>query len=373
MQQEDFLLRKKAKAARNRKTVRWYLMIYPYGRKGLLQGLEREIARRLRNDEPPIEYFAPAYVEAKEVNGRIVKTEKQLLYNYVFVHASENEIFKLKKYEDQYNLPRRETTSEEDYYYPYVSDETMQNLRWIAQSYSGILPVLTGDTSWLMKGDRVRITAGPFKGIEAQLFDNKKINSKEIIVMVDQWMSVPLLHIKDNEYKVIGLNGTVSEKGLIINDDLLPQFHEILCRSYEGKTTDEEKTMVRGIIARYAGKEPESDIMRCKLYSLQLMASTILVDDEHKNKLISIINSLLPALTAEYAKALLLTTLYGCTDSSAWYRQAHALVDPWRSDPSPKKNKKQLIQRLADFDRILGHLLCEPKPPQNPLASVYSA
>ncbi len=355
MQQENTLLQKKARAARNRKTVRWYLMIYPYGRKGLLQGLDREIARRIRDNEPPIEYFAPVYVEAKEVGGRIVKTEKQLLFNYVFVHASEDELFKLKKYEEQYNFPRRETNGEDEYHYPYVSDETMNNLRWIAQSYSGVLPVLTGDTSWLMKGDRVRITAGPFKGVEAQLFDNKRINSKEIIVMVDQWMSVPLLHIQDNQYKVIGLNGTVSEKGMVINDDLLPQFHEILCRSYEGKASCEEMSMVCGIISRYAGREPESDVMRCKLYSLQLMAWTILHDEEKMNRLMSIINAVLPAITAEQSKALLLTTLYGCTDSSVYYRQAHELIDPWKSDPSPKKNKKQLIQRLDDFDRILKH------------------
>ncbi len=355
MHQEESLLKKKAKAVRNRKTVRWYLMIYPYGRKGLLEGLEREIARRYRDDEPPIEYFAPSYVEAKEVDGRIVKTEKQLLYNYVFVHASENEIFRLKKFEEQYNLPRRESTSEDDYYYPYVSDETMRNLRWIAQSYSGVLPVLTGDTSWLMKGDRVRIIDGPFKGVEAQLFENKRFNSKEIIVVVDQWVSVPLLHVKDNQYKVIGLNGTVSEKGLIINDDLLPQFHEILCKEYEGKATEGEKAMVEGIMARYAGKEPESDIMRCKLYSLQLMACTILNHDDCKSKITGIINTILSTITAEYAKALLLTTLYGCTDNSIWYRQAHVLVDPWAAEASPKKNKKQLLQRLADFDRIFGH------------------
>ncbi len=339
----------------NRNTVRWYLMIYPYGRKGLLQGLDREIARRIRENEPMIEYFAPAYVEAKEMNGKIVRTEKQLLYNYVFVHASENELFKLKKYEEQYNFPRRETTSEGEFYYPYVSDETMENLRWIAQSYSGVLPVLTGDTSWLMKGDRVRITSGPFKGVEAQLFDNKKINSKEIIVVVDQWISVPLLHIQDSQYKVIGLSGTVSEKGMVISEDLLPQFHELLCRSLEGNVSDDEKDMVRGIIARFNGKEPETDVMRCKLYSLQLMAYTILGDDSLKSQVSSIMNTVLPAITAEQSKALLLTTLYGCTDSSIYYRQAHMIVDPWRLESSPKKSKRQLIDRLADFDRILGH------------------
>ncbi len=343
------------KSSKNRNAVRWYLMIYPYGRKGLLQGLDREIARRIKDNEPPIEYFAPVYVEAKESGGRIVRTEKQLLFNYVFVHASENEIFRMKKFEEQYNFPRRETSSDGEVFYPYVSDETMKNLRWIAQSYSGVLPVLTGDTSWLMKGDRVRITSGPFKGIEAQLFDNKRINSKEIIVVVDQWMSVPLLHIKDDQYKVIGLNGTISEKGMVINDDLLPQFHEILCRSLEGQAGSDEMTMVRGIISRYTGKEPESDIMRCKLYSLQLMAYTVLHEEEKFSSLIAMINAVLPSITAEYSKALLLTTLYGCTDNSIYYRQAHELTDSWRSETSLKKNKKQLILRLSDFDRILGH------------------
>ncbi len=341
---------------KNRRTVRWYLMIYPYGRKGLLQGLDREIARRFRDNEPQIEYFAPAYVEAREVDGRIVRTEKQLLFNYVFVHASEDELFNLKKHEEQYNFPRKKNVGEDEYRYPYVSDEMMRNLQWIAKSYSGVLPVMVGDTSWLLKGDRIKITAGPFKGVEAHLFDNKRNNEKEIMVVVDGWMSVPILHIKDKQYKVIGLNPSTSgSRGAVIGEEMLPRLHEILCRKYLGETLQEDITTAGSIISRYAGHEPESDIMRCKLYSLMLMAYRIVGDEEKMEGLMQLINSILPTITAEQSKALLLTTLYGCTDNSIWFRQAHALIDPWRSDPAPKKSKKQLIQRLADFDRILGH------------------
>ncbi len=342
--------------SKSRQIVRWYLMIYPYGRKGLLQGLDREISRRIRDGEPMIEYFAPVYVEAKEMNGRIVRTEKRLLYNYVFVHASENELFRMKKYEEQYNFPRRETDSDGGYHYPYVSDETMKNLRWIAQSYSGVLPVMVGDTSWLMKGDRIRITSGPFKGVEANLFDNKRNNDKEIMVVVDDWMSVPLLHIKDKQYKVIALNRSITGgNALIISEELLPKLHEALCRKLKGEITGEDIGMASSMVARYSGQEPGTDIMRCKLYSLLLMAHTILGDEEKKNGLISIINTILPAITAEQSKALLLTALYGCTDSGIYFRQAHALIDPWTSEPAPKKSKRQLILRLADFDGILGH------------------
>jgi len=53
------------------------------------------------------EYFSPSYVEARKVGGKMVNTKRPLLYNYVFVHASEDEIFRLKRTLPLYNfLPR---------------------------------------------------------------------------------------------------------------------------------------------------------------------------------------------------------------------------------------------------------------------------
>ena len=39
--------------------------------------------------------------------------------------------------------------------------------------------------------------------------------------------------------------------------------------------------------------------------------------------------SMLPVIKAGQSRALLLVTLYGCTDSSLYQRMAHELVDPW--------------------------------------------
>ncbi len=338
----------------SRNTVRWYLMVYPYGRKGLIYGLEREIARRERAGEPQIEFFAPVYVEAKEVNNRIVRTEKQLFYNYVFVRASENEIFRMKKFEEQYNFLRRETSSGGEVFYPYVSDEVIQNLKWIARSYSDVIPVYTGDTSWLVKGDRIRITAGPLKGVEANIYDSRTNNHKEIMVVVDNGMIVPLLHIKERQYKVIALSGKAPDN-ITIAEDLIPNLHSILCRWMTDESTPEDESFVKNTISRYADKEPGSGVMRCKYFSILLMAYTVLHDMESKANLLGIINAILPAITAEQSKALLLTILYGCTDDSIYYRQAHGIIDSWTRESSPKKSKQQLIRMLSDYDRILGH------------------
>ncbi len=345
---------KAAKRARNRNVVRWYLMIYPYGRKGLLQGLDREIARREKAGEPAIEYFAPVYVEAKESENRIIRTEKQLFYNYVFVHASENELFRMKKFEEQYNFPRRGKDGDDGQYYPYVSDEIIRNLRWIAASYSGVIPVYMGDTSWLIKGDRIRITSGPLKGVEAHLFENCRNDRQDIMVVVDEWMSVPLLHVKKGQYKVIGLNESAADD-LLIKDDLLPRLHEILCRRLTGTVSDDDLAYAGRILDEYGMKDAATDVMRCKLYAVKLMCCTILRFADKQSNLLGIISVILPAVKAEQSKALLLTILYGCTNDSLHYRHAHALIDPWLSDPAPKKSKRQLLSFLSDYDRILGH------------------
>ncbi len=344
-----------ARSARNKDVVRWYLMIYPFGRKGLMQGLEREIARREKANEPPIEYFAPAYVEAHEVGNAIVRTEKQLLFNYVFVRASENELFRMKTFEGQYNFPRRETTCDGEYYYPYVSDKVMQNLKWVARSYSGVLPLYVGDSSWLVKGDRVRIKAGPFKGVEASVYSTKQGNRKEIMVAVDKWMSIPILAVKEGQYEVIALNDSDSTASLDIDDDLIPQLHDILCRQFRRELTEEDIRFAKRVILRYDGREPSTDVMRCKFYSIMLMAHTIIGDADKVASLLAIINILLPVIKAEQSKALLLTTLYGCTDNSRYHHLAHQLVDPWKQEASPKRSKQNLLLRLADYDGLLGH------------------
>ena len=62
-------------------------------------------------------------------------------------------------------LPRVRERKRE--YFPYLSDAAMENLQWVARSYSNTLPVYIPQPDGLRKGDRIRITEGRFKGVEA--------------------------------------------------------------------------------------------------------------------------------------------------------------------------------------------------------------
>lgn len=349
------------RARKNSNAVRWYVLALPTSRKGHYQGnparaLRMELERRTRNGEPVFEYFAPSYVEVRKQHGELVRTNHPLLYNYVFIHASEAEIYRMKRFLPQYNfLPR--VREKDDAYYPYLSDEAMENLKWVAASYSDVLPVYTPGPERLMKGDRIRITEGQFKGVEASVIIQPGGGRKEVMVCVENCMYVPLLCVEPGQYEVIALNADNRHVYTRLNGDRLPAgLHKALKRyhSPEG-VTDADRALASEVLQQYANLQLDSDVMRCKLYSMLLPAYAILGDREAFDQLLGTVRSILPLIRAEQSRSLLLVTLYGCTNCCLDYEQAHAAVDPWRGEQPLKKSKAQLLRRLDDYDCWLSH------------------
>lgn len=349
------------RARKNSNAVRWYVLALPTSRQGHYQGnparaLRMELERRTRNGEPVFEYFAPSYVEVRKQHGELVRTNHPLLYNYVFIHASEAEIYRMKRFLPQYNfLPR--VREKDDAYYPYLSDEAMENLKWVAASYSDVLPVYTPGPERLMKGDRIRITEGQFKGVEASVIIQPGGGRKEVMVCVENCMYVPLLCVEPGQYEVIALNADNRHVYTRLNGDRLPAgLHEALKRyhSPEG-VTDADRALASEVLQQYANLQLDSDVMRCKLYSMLLPAYAILGDREAFDQLLGTVRSILPLIRAEQSRSLLLVTLYGCTNCCLDYEQAHAAVDPWRGEQPLKKSKAQLLRRLDDYDCWLRH------------------
>lgn len=332
-------------------------MVYPSSGRAMTEELDRELARRQRDGDPLFEYFAPAFVEARKINGRLVETRRPLLYNYLFIHASEAEIYRIKQRLPQYNFLPRVRDGKDAYHYPYLTDRAMRDLRWIARSYAESVPVCAADPTWLAKGDRIRITDGRFAGIEAKVVTTTPSSRhKEILVTIDNWMCVPLLSVQPGQYEVIELNAENPRYySRLNNSGLFERLHTALCHHLSGEVTEEDRGVAAEVVRQYGSLQFESDVMRSKLHALLLPAYTILGEEPKREQQLRTIQEMLPAVRAEQSRALLLVALYGCTDSCLYYGQAHALVDPWRAEPRPKKSKAQLIRHLADFDRLLGH------------------
>lgn len=343
-------------AQKNSRAVRWYVMLLPASHVGPAPALQQELDRRIRYNEPLFEFFAPSYVEVKKKKGAFVQTNRPLLYNYVFIHASEQELYRMKQTTLRaYNfLPRvREAGND---HYPYLTDAAMQNLQWVAEAYSNVLPLYVPEPDQLAKGDRVRITEGQFAGVEATVMIQPGAGRKDILVCIDQWMWVPLLNIPYGSYEVIQLNEAGKHNYTRLdNEKLHAGLHEALGRYYAHALTDADRRLATDTLRQFANLQMTTDVMRCKHYSLLLLAHTILQHTDEANHIRNLAQAILPLVKAEQSKALLLATLYGCTDNHHHYEQVHLLTAPWKKEENLKKSKRQLLDRLADYDRWLQH------------------
>ena len=344
-------------AIRNSRAVRWYILTLPVCHRGPAKGLQTELDRRKRAGETLFDFFAPTYREVIRKGGKWIETARPLLYNYVFVKASENEIYRMMR--DGLGvysfLPR--VRDGKSGYYPYLSDRMMDNLKWVARSYSDVLPVCPLKPEYLLKGDKVRIVDGQFKDAEATVVASPGAGQKDVVVCVENWMCIPLMHVRQDQYEIVSLNTDASRLYSRLNNiRLLICMHEALRRRHTvSGVTDDDRMMAKEILRQYRHLEPDSDIMRCKLYSMLLPAYAILGDREAFEQLLGTVRSILPLIRAEQSRSLLLVTLYGCTNCCLDYEQAHAAVDPWRGEQPLKKSKAQLLHRLDDYDSWLGH------------------
>ena len=227
----------------------------------------------------------------------------------------------------------------------------------MAESYSNELPVYVPDSGRLLKGDRVRITSGSFMGMEAEVVVQPGGGHKDVMVRILDCMWVPLFEVRQGEYELIELNTKGKHVYTHLDNDRLSEgMHKALGRYYlSGKLGKEDELLVCEVLKGYASLSVETDVMRCKVYSLLLPAYKLLDQEEEFERLYSTLRNMLPLVKAVNSRALLLVTLYGCTNSNLYYRMAHELVDPWRDDPSPKRSKALLIQRLHDYDIWLKH------------------
>lgn len=345
------------KAQRNSREIRWYILLLPVGHRGPAKGLRKELEYRQREGLPLFDYFAPQYKEVKRIDGKFVESDHALYFNYVFVKASEEEIYRMKQHHlAHFNFMPRVKVGDKSYY-PYLTERGMDLLRWIAKAYSNVLPVCTIEPDQLIAGDRVRIVSGQFAGAEASVVKTIGGGSKAIMVRIENWMWVPLLHVRPSEYEIIALNEEGKHAYTQLDNERIQQgLHLALEHRMTGMDlTDADIRIAQEALKLYNNLEMGTDVMRSKLYSILLQAHTILSDREEQDKVMARAQAILPLLKAEQSKALLSATLYGCTDNLRFKEEADKMILRWKEEVQPKKLKRQLIRRLEDYNRWFGH------------------
>lgn len=158
------------------RTVAWYVLRVTY---------QRELLAKTSLEHLGIETFVPErLVRRRDRLGRFSCSREAAIHNYLFVRSSKSVIDELKTY----RLPilRYVMHVEDGVKKPMtVPDAQMQHFIAVAGNLEARILYLSPADPDLTKGDRVRITGGPFAGVEGTFIRIRQSRERRVVVTIE--------------------------------------------------------------------------------------------------------------------------------------------------------------------------------------------
>lgn len=335
---------------------RWYILQAPICHRGPILGLDKVVNEYQNEKQSIFEVFRPKCIRMVLKNGKWEKESDNLYFNYVFIKADINELEKLRKNEFSILRFLRDGRAGYENEYAFIDRKQMSVLKWISQSYSQGIPIYYPKTENLKKGDRIRIIDGEFKGIEAIVEFQTGSGTKNVMVRLENWASIPLINVKCDQYEILELGGDnkrICSK--IENSRLAAKLHESMMHLYENQLTEKDLEVAKKAIREY-GRLQYALEYTCKVSSHLLQAYKILGKDEEENYQYTLSSATRflkeNVVNRMQQKAQLLIALYGCTNDFQFRNQAHQVMLAWGTESASATGYKVLLQRLKDYDRL---------------------
>lgn len=154
----------------------WYVLRVTY---------QREMQAHLKLMDMGIESYVPTQRKKVVRGGRISYRTVSALHNYIFVRATLGQIKHIKELYIPYlrfmmGHDERGTKCPQC-----VPEDQMRHFIAITGSEGEMIKYLDPETIDLTKGDRVRILAGPFEGVEGTFMKISAKNEKRVVVKIE--------------------------------------------------------------------------------------------------------------------------------------------------------------------------------------------
>ena len=159
----------------------WYVLRVTY---------QRELAAKRLLDDSGISNFVPTkLVRRRGCHGRFTWEREVAVHNYVFAYATREEIQRLKQTKIPY-LRYVMTSRDGRNSYLTVPDEQMRNFIAVAGNEHERVTFLDPAAVPVAEGDRVRITGGPFEGVEGVCVRMHNGRDRRVVVQIEGIVAV---------------------------------------------------------------------------------------------------------------------------------------------------------------------------------------
>lgn len=302
-----------------------------------------------------MECFAPTFTDMAARSNRGGYRRKPLLYNYIFIKGTLQELRRFHAAHPTCNLipigAKREAATD----YRYVPDEEMAHFMRIAQAYENAIPCFSPSEIDLEHGDRVRIIGGQFSGVEGILLSQQGRDGGRVIVKITDMLAVETLDIRPEYLQVIEF--AQGSKHIYDKlDSYLPKVRRALANSLSRNSPEaKDLTAVRYFLTRYGdiSLAPASKI-RGKYTALLMLSHYVLGHTKEYEHCKQTCTELLPSITSIETRAMILGFLYACTHEQKWLDEARAIAAAWGDPALYTPARRSIADDLAFYEKSIA-------------------
>mgnify|MGYP002623298883 CR=1 FL=1 len=255
------------------------------------------------------EFFLPVVTQVVRRGGVDEPVEKPLLFNYVFLRTTEHEA--LQFVADNIGIVLLRVKLPEGQYGPYmiVPDYQMDSFIRAVGYYTDNVPFVSPTADMLLKGDRVRILGGPFKGVEGLLEAQQGKDGGRVIVRITDLLAVPTLEIDPSLIQVLEF-APVGKHLYKKLDSFEPRLYKAIeCRLHHEPIPTELNNHVLVFIRRFSQLQVHSLNARVRFLCYLCLAYAVQHDSEHVAAVESQLLELQSSVKGSSSKTLLERTL----------------------------------------------------------------
>ena len=164
----------------------------------------RELTIKEGLDKQGIENFLPMKYVFIDKEGNTKREKVPALHNLIFIHASQNIIDDLKRY-NQFKplryIPNR-IRPESGEHYLLVPDKQMEQFMKVALADDSRVMFLDYNEEFFAKpGQKVEVCEGPFKGVEGKIKRIKK--NRHVVVEIEGVAAVAIAYVPTQFLKIV--------------------------------------------------------------------------------------------------------------------------------------------------------------------------
>lgn len=286
---------------------KWYVAQAPF--------MTERIKEKVR--ELSFETFVPTLKTTYEgkVNGKsVVRTANKLLtFNYVFVRGEQRAIEEeLKGITRLHLIYKRPGVSKGKSFGNFIrtpmviTDREMDMFIKTVSLYQNGAPIVDISERELQKGDVVRVTGGPFAGVEGVLVTQKGKEGGKVVVNISHLVSVTTVDIEPQYIQVVKFS---NENKHIYRkmDAFLPKVKAMIGKRSGGIClAEEERVELQKFLNSYAEAETGTLNSAAKLKTLVFMAYIALGMDDYAARCYRLLREeILPKIKGERVKVLI--------------------------------------------------------------------